>query len=53
MEEEWKVYEEEKKDFSNLKIETLKIDTDDEANEEEEHEINEETGEKVRIKKRR
>lgn len=51
VEEEWKVYEEEKKDFSNLKIETLRVDTDDEVNEEEEHEINEETGEKVRIKK--
>lgn len=50
-EEEWKDYEEEKKDFSNLKIETLRVDSDDDINEEEEHEINEETGEKVRIKK--
>lgn len=51
VEEEWKIYEEEKKDFSNLKIETLRVDTDEEVKEEEEHEINEETGEKVRIKK--
>jgi len=50
-EEEWKDYEEDKKDFSNLKIETLRVDSDNEENEEEEHEINEETGEKVRIKK--
>ena len=34
-----------------MKIETLRVDSDDEVNEEEEHEINEETGEKVRIKK--
>jgi len=50
-EEEWKDYEEEKKDFSNLKIETLTVESDPEDDKEEEHEINEETGEKVRVKK--
>ena len=50
VEEEWKDYEEEKKDFSNLKIETLRIESDPEADDEDEHEIDEETGE-VRIKK--
>jgi len=49
-EEEWKDYDEEKKDYSNLKIEALKVESDDENQEEEEHEINEE-GEKVPIKK--
>jgi len=51
VEEEWKEHEEEKKDFSNLKIQTLTVESDPEEDEEEEHEINEETGEKVRIKK--
>ena len=50
-EEEWKEHEEEKKDFSNLKIQALTIDSDPEDDEEEEHEVNEETGEKVRTKK--
>jgi len=49
-EEEWKDYDEEKKDYSNLKIEALKVESDDEIQDEEEHEINEE-GEKVPIKK--
>merc|ERR1712043_133675 len=50
-EEEWKEHEEEKKDFSNLKIQTLTIESDPEDDEEEETEVNEETGEKVRTKK--
>lgn len=49
-EEEWKDYEEDIKDFSNLKIETLKVESDS-GEDEDEHEINEETGEKVRVKK--
>jgi len=49
-EEEWKDYAEDKKDFSNLKIDTLKVESGSEQDEDE-HEINEETGEKVRIKK--
>jgi len=51
VEEEWKEYQEDKKDFSNLKIETLKVESESEHEEEEEHEINEETGEMVRVKK--
>jgi len=50
VEEEWKDYDDEKKDYSNLKIEALKVESGDENQEEEEHEINEE-GEKVPIKK--
>jgi len=47
VEDEWKDYDEEKKDYSNLKIEALKVEdeNEDEGNEEE-HEINED-GEKV------
>lgn len=46
-EDEWKEYDEEKKDYSNLKIETLKVESDeDEAGNDDEHEINED-GEKV------
>lgn len=43
-------YEDEKKDYSGLKIETLKIEEPKEQ-EEQEHEINDE-GEKVLVKKR-
>ena len=42
--------EEEKKDYSGLKIGTLKIEDKDNAEPEEEHEINEE-GERVPVKK--
>lgn len=49
-EEEWRVYDDEKKDYSGLKIEALKIESEEEFEEDEEHEINEE-GEKVRVKK--
>jgi len=46
-EDEWKEYDEEKKDYSNLKIETLKVESDEEeAGNDDEHEINED-GEKV------
>jgi len=46
-EEEWKDYDEEKKDYSNLKIEALKVeDENEDGQDEEEHEINED-GEKV------
>ena len=45
--EEWHVYNDEKKDYSGLKIEALKIEEEEELEEDEEHEINEE-GEKVR-----
>lgn len=48
--DEWLSYEDEKKDYSGLKIETLKIEEPEEQ-EEQEHEINEE-GEKVLVKKR-
>jgi len=51
VEEEWKDYDDEKKDYSNLKIEALKVESGDENSDEEvEHEINEE-GEKVPVKK--
>lgn len=47
VEDEWKDYDEEKKDYSNLKIEALKVESDNEENgDEDEHEINED-GEKV------
>jgi len=49
--EEWKEYEEFKKDYSGLKIETLKIDADNSPiGDDEETELNED-GEKVRVKK--
>ena len=48
--EEWHVYDDEKKDYSGLKIEALKVESEEELDEDEEHEINEE-GEKVRVKK--
>jgi len=47
VEDEWKDYDEEKKDYSNLKIEALKVESENEEDkDEEEHEINED-GEKV------
>lgn len=47
VEDEWKDYDEEKKDYSNLKIEALKVDDENEEDkDEDEHEINED-GEKV------
>jgi len=47
VEDEWKDYDEEKKDYSNLKIEALKVESDNEEDgDEDEHEINED-GEKV------
>ena len=50
--DEWKSYEDEKKDYTGLKIETLKVtDNNDDADDGIEHEINEETGEKVPIRK--
>ena len=50
--DEWLDYDSEKKDYSNLKISTLKIGESQsgEGNEEAEHEVNDE-GEKVRVKK--
>jgi len=40
VEDEWKEYDEEKKDYSNLKIETLKVESDgEEAGNDDEHEI--------------
>jgi len=49
-EEEWKDYDETAPDYSNLKIEALKVESGEEEQEEEEHEINED-GEKVLVKK--
>jgi len=47
VEDEWRDYDEEKKDYSNLKIEALKVESDNEEDgDEDEHEINED-GEKV------
>ena len=48
--DDWVSVEEEKKDYSGLKIGTLKIEDKDNAEPEEEHEINEE-GERVPVKK--
>ena len=48
--DDWVSVEEEKKDYSGLKIGTLKIEDKDKAEPEEEHEINDE-GERVPVKK--
>ena len=48
--DDWVSVEEEKKDYSGLKIGTLKIDDKEGEGAEEEHEINEE-GERVPVKK--
>lgn len=48
--DEWKAFDDDKKDYSNLKIEALKVNDEPKVEEEEEHEINEE-GEKVRVKR--
>ena len=52
--DEWLDYESEKKDYSGLKIESLKVGDKDggEDEEEQEHEINEETGEKIPVAKK-
>lgn len=48
--DEWLEYTPDKKDYSNLKIEALKIEEEIKEEEDEEHEINED-GEKVKVKK--
>lgn len=49
--DEWLSYDDDKKDYSGLKIESLKVEErGGSEEEEEEHEINEE-GEKVRVKR--
>ena len=50
--DEWLDYESEKKDYSGLKIESLKVSDRDGEEEEQEHEIDEETGEKVPVVRR-
>lgn len=47
--DEWKEYEEPKRDYTGLKIDNLKLEEEIDEEEEEEHEVNED-GEKVRKK---